>query len=557
MNNYKILAAQIEVKTGDIVGNSNKIIEVIAKAENEKYDFVVFPEMTISGYNCGDLFEKKDFIADCRKTLSTIVDFTSDKEVAVVIGCPRQDGSDLYNSAYVAYRGEIIGHYDKQLLANDYHHEDRKYFKAGNANKSFYLKGLRFAIVICEDAWKSYHRNILNELANTEHVDIVFSMNYSYFSFNKIQARENILKNTLIPLIYVNNIGVGDITKNFITYDGNSFIYDPYQKIKYFYPECPTFTECLFGVEYNKKGRSLSIIGEYSFSITNNKYMVIEDAITYAIREIFKQCGIKKAQVHISGGIDSAVVAYFAVQAMGAENCVFITQPSKNNGEATLNNAKKLSDSLGVTLEYDPISEHINVYKKGHPEASKAEIASFEAVVRKAIGFALTHKNKSGILACGNHTENVLGWFSFGDIGSMGVMQPIGDLTKVEIFELADHINTTNKREIIPKCLYDGSMKPAAELEDSSEDPFDYVIMSHICERIIRYGQSPSQIMEDMEISLKFATYSREVLLNAVNEAWRRSKFSVYKRAQSAPVLILSNRSIGFSSRETIINHYK
>lgn len=557
MYKYRILAAQIEIKTGDLVGNREKIIEVATKAESEKYDFVVFPEMTISGYNCGDLFEKKEFHVECVNSLLEIVKLTETMEVAVIVGCPRLIGVNLYNSAYVIYRGEIIGYYDKQLLANDYHHEDRKYFKAGTANKSFYLKGLRFAIVICEDAWKSYGRDVLNELKN-EHVDMVFSMNYSYFSFNKIQSRENILKNIGIPLLYVNNIGVGDITKNFITYDGNSFVYDPFGKCKYFYPVNCTFTECLFEVEYNKKARSISIVGEHLLGLLENKYAVIEDAITYAIREIFKQCGIKKAQVHISGGIDSAVVAYFAVQAMGAENCVFITQPSKNNGEVTLNNAKKLCDSLGVPLEYDPISEHINVYKNGHPEASKAEIACFEATLRKAIGFALTHKNKSGLLACGNHTENVLGFFTFADIGSMGVMQPIGDLTKVEVFELAEYINKINSCEIIPKCLYDGSMKPSAELEDNSgDDPFDYVLMSHICERIIRYGQVPSQILEDMEISFKFNSYSREVLSNAVNEAWKRSKFSVYKRAQSAPVLILSNRSIGFSSRETIINHFK
>ena len=213
---------------------------------------------------------------------------------------------------------------------------------------------------------------------------------------------------------------------------------------------------------------------------------------------------------------------------------------------------------LTVTLEYDPINEYITTYKNKNPEATNSEIACFEATLRKALGFSVTHKHKSGILACGNHTENVLGFFTFADIGSMGVMQPVGDLTKVEIFEIAEYINRHEGREIIPKKLYDGTMKPSAELEDNTgDDPFDYEVMSHICERIIRHGYTPHQIIEEMEISLKFKEYSREYLHNTVHDAWKRSKFSVYKRAQSAPVLILSNRSIGFSSRETIINHYK
>jgi NAD+ synthase (glutamine-hydrolysing) len=243
---------------------------------------------------------------------------------------------------------------------------------------------------------------------------------------------------------------------------------------------------------------------------------------------------------------------------MGAENVVFITQPSKNNGSRTLANAEFLSKNLGVELQYDPIIDYVEMYKEKNPDASKAQIASFEATFRKSLGFSYTHKNKSGIVACGNHTENVLGFFGFGDIGSMGVYQPIGDMTKTEIYDLARYINEeVEHKEIIPACLYDGTMKPAAELEDNNEDPFDYEIMSVICEKIIRLGETPDQIYAEMSTAHPYKKYTKEYIKENVDKAWVLSKRSVFKRAQSAPVLILSNRSIGFSSRETIINHYK
>jgi NH3-dependent NAD+ synthetase len=173
------------------------------------------------------------------------------------------------------------------------------------------------------------------------------------------------------------------------------------------------------------------------------------------------------------------------------------------------------------------------------------------------LGVSYTHHYKSGLIACGNHTENVLGWFSYADIGSMGVFQPLGDLTKVEIFELAKYLNEEYYNdEVIPKSLYDGTTKPAAELEDSSEDPFDYYLMSHICARIIRYQTPPKQLIADMSISMNFSKYSVDEISKNVYEAFRRSKLSVYKRAQSAPILILSNRSMGFSSREPILNSF-
>jgi NAD+ synthetase len=552
--NKTIAMCQMMPEVGNIKGNTEKVKNLILK--HKDCDFIVFPELAISGYNCGDLFEKKMFIEECEYAIVQIIDYLYEQKIfnpVIIIGCPHKKKNDLYNSAYIINNGNIASIYNKQLLANDYHHEDRKYFKPGNASTVYYLGGIKFGILICEDGWKTYGRDIANEYYE-DGAEIIFSINYSYFTYNKIEARTEIFKHDHLPMVYVNAVGVGDISKNFITYDGHSFIYNPYGVINK-YEHMPMFKEISDEVIYNTQSRNLS--SHFPTSIGHDKYWLIFKAISFSIKNIFREIGLNKTQVHISGGVDSAVVAVLAVHALGSENCVFITQPSKNNGSETLENAEYIAKKLGVPLQYEPISEYVALYKKENPDFNNAEIACFEATVRKSLGFAKANRNKTGILACGNHTENVLGWFTYGDIGSMGVLQPIGDLTKTEIFELCEFINCNKNDEIIPTKLFDGSMKPAAELEDSKEDPFDYYLMSFICERIIRYGEVPSEIMSIIKMNGNFSKYPESVLYDNVILAWHKSKLSVYKRAQSAPVLILSNRSIGFSSRETIIDHYK
>lgn len=555
--NKTIAMCQMMPEVGNIKGNTEKVKNLILK--HKDCDFIVFPELAISGYNCGDLFEKKMFIEECEYAIVQIVDYLYEQKIfnpVIIIGCPHKKKNDLYNSAYIINNGNIASIYNKQLLANDYHHEDRKYFKPGNASTVYYLGGIKFGILICEDGWKTYGRDIANEYYE-DGAEIIFSINYSYFTYNKIEARDEIFKHDHLPMVYVNAVGVGDISKNFITYDGHSFIYNPYSVgVVGKYEYMPIFKEISDEVIYNTQSRNLS--SHFPTSIGYDKYWLIFKAISFSIKNIFREIGINKAQVHISGGVDSAVVAVLAVHALGPENCVFITQPSKNNGNETLGNAEYIAKKLGVPLQYEPISEYVALYKKENPEASKSQIASFEATVRKSLGISHTHQFKSGLLSCGNHTENALGWNSFGDIGNYcGILQPIGDLTKTEIFELCEFINCNRNDEIIPTKLFDGSMKPAAELEDSSEDPFNYELMSYICEKMVRYGMSALDIKHDMLIDGRFNKYPNSEISDNINNAFKRFRLSSYKRAQGSPVLILSSRSFGFSSRDTIINHYR
>jgi NAD+ synthetase len=314
---------------------------------------------------------------------------------------------------------------------------------------------------------------------------------------------------------------------------------------------------------------------KYYNTVTPNKYDEIIDAICFEQKELFKLLGIPNAQVHISGGVDSAVVMALSVLSMGKENCVFITNPTSLNSDS-LPVVHKLAKNFGVKIHTNELEEIYQIMNKKDTENFGSELnktgqATMQAVLRTAQGLSACHRFKSGIVACGNHTEIVLGWASFHDIGSIGVHSPIGDLTKLELFELCKHINKRCfklgfSEHVIPEDLFNGKIIPAAELPDSKYDPIDYYIQSGLCAEIIRNRKTKTQLIADFENKKLtedffpkdiYEKYSMENFITEVDFTLRKSRISVFKAAQGAPILILSPRSRGFSNRETIINKYQ
>lgn len=331
--------------------------------------------------------------------------------------------------------------------------------------------------------------------------------------------------------------------------------------------EFPQFQEWI-------KTHTLSKLNGKSTQLRKNKYEEILEALIFEQKEMFNLLGLKKAQVHISGGLDSAIVGYIVKKAMGKENCIFITNPTILN-KNSIKLASIISDNLKVKLKTNPLQ---NIYDKFMEidkssfgdELSDTGKASVQAVLRTVQGLAASHRFKTGIVATGNHTEIVLGWASFHDIGSIGVHAPIGDLTKTELYELSNYINKKEENEIIPKKLFNGTIKPAAELPDSMEDPIDYWLQSGICAEIIRNHKSKPELINEFENkSLTedffpilpdgktiYDTYNIKEFEKEVDFSFIKSKNSVYKAAQGAPIVVISPRSRGFSNRETIINKY-
>jgi NAD+ synthase (glutamine-hydrolysing) len=566
---------QINTVTGDLRGNTSKIIKAILVDRQSDIDISVFPETTITGYMCGSLWDTPKFLKDQLECLVTIKKNCLANQVVIVgfvsyHGKKRNGYPKLKNSVAIIHAEKIFV-YDKQLLADADHHEDKKYFIAGNESKIFEVTlgsahGLKIGTPVCEDVWYTDHsRNIPQEMVDLG-ANILIVPNQSYFYYGKQDYRYNLLStisdNLNVPIIYVNSVGVGDIVKNIVIFDGGSLVYNSDGRL---IKEGNRFKEQSLQVHPFKDEPIKPKIHE--------KYQEITDALLFEQKEFFRLCGLSKAQVHLSGGVDSAVTAVLVANAMGEENTVFITNPSKLNTKS-ISYAEYTAKKIGVKLWVNPIEDIVNKLIEVDQESFKesdlvldgAGLASAHAVLRTVQGLMASHRFGSGIVSTGNQTESVLGWVSFHDIGSIGVHAIIGDLTKMEIFSLCEYLN---KRfgDVIPKELLNGIFIPSAELPDSDADPFDYKVQSGLCAEVIRFRKSKEDLMYEFENKLLSTdsfphqehvyNYTKLGFKSEIDLTFKLMKRSPYKTGQSAPPVNISPRTRGFSTRETLINKYE
>jgi NAD+ synthase (glutamine-hydrolysing) len=477
----------------------------------------------------------------------------------------RSNGFPHLKNAAAIIDSDGVEIYHKQLLASADHHEDKKYFDPGKQTSIYTCKMAdgtkkKIGVLICEDAWIHDHsRNLPAEMKHLG-AELLVHINQSYFYYGKQKKRIDLLKDitrTLgLPIISVNAVGVGDILKNLVIFDGGSLIMNEDGTIFW---QGPRFEEFNGFAETN-------IDNPIPFS-PPSKFKEISDALIFEQKEFFRLMGIKKAQVHVSGGLDSAIVLALVFKSMGKENVIAITNPSDLNNKS-LKYVHHLVGALGMEYYTNPIQEifekitttHANSF---HKDLSLAGKSCVQATLRTVQGLAASHQFGSGIVATGNHTEIVLGWATFHDIGSIGVHAIIGDLTKTELFELAEYINKyIYNNEVIPEELFNGKFKPAAELPDANEDPIDYWVQSGICAMLIRERKNKEDIMKniwDKDLFPKedeVRKYTKEGLEDQIDFAISKMRTSVFKAAQSAPIVIISPRSRGFSNRETLINKY-
>jgi NAD+ synthetase len=564
---------QINTVTGDIARNTEKIKKWILEDSKHGSFLSIFPETAITGYMCGSLWDREDFIKDQVAEVYGIRTYLEeiDYKGTVILGFidflgMKKNGFPKLKNAAAIIDKVNVRIYHKQLLASADHHEDKKYFEPGDHSLVFTCKvgdeTREVGVLICEDAWVSDHqRNIPDEMYSLG-AEILVHINQSYFYYGKQEKRlalgKTIARNYKIPFVSVNAIGVGDILKNIVIFDGNSFIIDDEGNCAFV---APAFTE------YNGKAS----ISDYNMYSPPSKYKEICDALLFEQREFFRLCGISKAQVHVSGGLDSAIVAALVAKSMGKENTILITNPSDLNTKSL----KYVEDlAKGLEMEYFTfpvqkiydtfVTEFVASFGQQLPLSG---LSCAQATLRSVQGLVANHLFKSGIVATGNHTEIVLGWATFHDIGSIGTHALIGDLTKMELYELARYINKfLYNKEVIPPDLFNGKFVPAAELPDAKEDPIDYTVQSGICAMLIRDRKNQRQILKEIYEEApnpdyfpdidEVRKYSKEGLKAQIEFAVKAMKRSVFKAGQAAPTVIISPRSRGFSNRETLINYY-
>jgi NAD+ synthase (glutamine-hydrolysing) len=543
----KIALAQLNPTIGDIKNNCNKIVEYINDAKKQYVDLIVFPELSIIGYPPKDLLYNPDFLNLADECLKSII-LPEVREIGVIIGTvTRGEMKDyiLHNSALLLNNGEIIGKSDKTLLPNYDVFDENRYFKPAQEIKCFDFKGMRLAINICEDIWNDkdfwerpkYDTDVLEEQYKLN-PDIFINISASPYNAGKHELRvkmvEEISKKYHLPLVYVNQIGGNDE----LIFDGSSFVINSYGEkviqLKSFEEDLSIFdTDNL-----NKKSPLPEIKEDISW---------IHDALILGIRDYFKKTGFKKAVIGLSGGIDSAVTCALASKALGRENILGVSMPSRYTSCESKDDAYILAQNLGIKFRILPIENvfqsYISIFNED--KTPKGDLAEENIQARIRGNYLMFISNREGymVLTTGNKSEIAVGYCTlYGDMS--GGLAVISDVPKTMVYELARYINRNS--EIIPLSTI--RKPPSAELKPDQKDIDSlppYEILDAILKAYIEEEKSLRQIV------------SEGFDENLVKEIIRKVNNAEYKRRQAAPGLKVTTKAFGVGRRMPIAHRFK
>ena len=543
----KIALAQINPVVGDIAGNSAKIKRYIRQAAERGAELVVFSELALIGYPPKDLLLRNDFIDDNIAALEDIAGECGDCGALVGYACRHkgETGKELHNAAGLLHKGKIEAVYSKQLLPTYDIFDERRYFEPARSQQVVEFRGLRLGLSICEDIWQTseqqerypYDIKPLAELARAK-VDVVLNMSASPFTIDKHTFRCELFSRQCrqykLPLIYVNQVGGNDE----LIFDGCSCAFDHEGQL---IAQAGDFAEDLLFIDLNKpeKARKEQIktgIGS------------VHDGLVLGLRDYAHKCGFQSVVLGLSGGIDSAVTAALAVEAMGKENVAGVAMPSRYSSEGSLTDAQKLAQNLGIKLITVPIEKaHIAMeeimwesFAGRKPDITEENI---QARIRGNILMALSNKFGHLLLTTGNKSELAVGYCTmYGDMA--GGLAVISDVPKTMVYKLAHYINQDVER--IPDSSI--TKPPSAELRPDQKDQDSlppYEQLDEILQRYVEQGQSPAEITA--------AGFDEQIADQVVRMVDRNE----YKRKQAAPGLKVTSRAFGSGRRMPIVQNYK
>ncbi|MGZ3733014.1 MAG: NAD+ synthase [Parachlamydiaceae bacterium] len=529
----KVLVAQINPTTGDLTGNTAKIISVIQQARQNHINLVLFPELALTGYTPQDFLLLPFFIDSVEACLNQIIG--ASQGTVVVVGTPRRNltgqGKGLFNSAAIIQDGVLLGFQDKMLLPTYDVFDERRYFEAATDMHIWTIKGKRIGVTICEDLWQHsafvkstrYQRDPVLELKPLK-PDFVVNLSASPFSLNKGDYRFIVCKKAATtldcPVILCNQVGGNDS----LIYDGHSLVV---AKDGTLMMRGKGFDEDLLIVDLDSEAKDSSVV--------DDPMGLLYRALVLGIRDYFAKSGFSQACLGLSGGIDSAVVACLAVEALGAKNVIGVGLPSRYSSAGSLTDAATLAATLGIKFLKIPIEapfqsclETLEAAFEGLPADITEE--NLQARIRGMILMALSNKHGWITLNTGNKSELAMGYCTlYGDMcGGLGV---INDLSKRQVYALAQWINRS--KEIIPVSTL--QKPPSAELRpnqfDSDSLP-EYDIVDNVVEAYVEHQFSKEEIAE------KFG-YPVAIVENLIKKIHQNE----YKRRQSAPGLRVSDKA--------------
>ena len=541
--------AQINPTVGDLVGNVALILREYATAVGAGCDIVAFPELSITGYPPEDLVLKPGFLADNMRALNSVVEATGN--CMAVIGfvdsvAVQVEGGEeriLFNAAAVAQNGKILGVYRKQLLPNYSVFDEERYFTPGPSIQDIFTCGdIPFAVSICEDLWVGDP----TEQQAQQGAKLCISINGSPFHRNKPTQRDELVssraRNNGVVVAYVNQIGGQDE----LVFDGGSLVADAHGVIQ---ARAATFSEDLLVCDVSASGDVVCVSAPCEVESASSELERVHAALVLGTRDYVQKNGFTDVVIGLSGGIDSALVAAIAVEALGAEHVHGVSMPSRYSSDGSKDDAFELAQNLNIQCQSVPIEPAFAAYLSMLEEsfAGKAEDLTEENLqsrVRGMILMALSNKHGWMVLTTGNKSELAVGYFTlYGD--SVGGFAIIKDVLKTTVYELCEWINERAGKSLIPRAIIDKA--PSAELRPDQRDDQSlpaYEVLDAILEMYVEFDLTASDII---------ARGYDEVLVRRIA---RLVDMNEYKRRQCPPGVRVSTKAFGKDRRLPITNRY-
>lgn len=546
----RIGLAQLNPIVGDLPGNRRKILEAYAQLVGQGAELVVFPELAICGYPPRDLLFKRRFVPDCEESLREIA--AAIGEVPALIGTVEQNrtgsGRPFFNAAAFCHRGQVVTSAHKCLLPTyDVFDEDR-YFEPAAAPTVITHAGRRIGVTICEDIWthpmistRQLYRGAspMKQLA-AQKCDVMVNLSASPWHCDKGGVRGTLVTDAArvlgCPVVYVNVIGGNDE----LIFDGRSLVADRTGRITL---GLAAFREDRAVIDLNAAATPPALAPSFAQSDLADIY----DALVLGLRDYAHKSGFKRALIALSGGIDSALVAVLATEALGKENVIGVSLPSAISSQHSRDDARLLAQNLGIRFETIAIADAVAATEAalagvfaGLPRDVTEE--NIQARIRGVLMMALSNKFGSLLLTTGNKSEVAVGYCTlYGDMA--GGLAVISDVFKTQVYALSRWIN--RDREIIPRNTIDKA--PSAELRPGQVDqdslpPYD--VLDAILKGYVEEGLSRRDLVE------------RGFAESVVNDIARKVDLNEYKRKQAAPGLKITPLAFGVGRRIPIVQKY-
>ncbi len=543
----KIAVCQLNSVIGDLELNKKKILEHYFKGVQDGVDLVICPELSLPGYTPQDLVEKEEFRNAVSAVTEQIAECTN--KVGLIFGTITEEydnvGTGLYNSAVLCYNGKIQFTQKKTLLPNYDVFDEVRYFESAKEVYIHKFNGVRLGISICEDIWndsdywkkRRYSVDPVQRLVD-KGAELLINISASPYAYGKREQRKQMLsvltKTDKIPLVYACCAGA----QTDLIFDGGSMCFDKNGELK-------------------KLGKKFE--EDYFIFDTDTEYTTIvkvEDsfeeevlkALIFGVKEYATKTGFKKALLGLSGGIDSALVAYIAVKALGKENVHVVLMPSKYSSKGSIDDSLKLIKKLDIsydTLSIQPVFDTVMDVMKEKFTGTEPNIAEENIQSRTRGLYLMALSNKFNYLLCttGNKSEIAVGYATlYGDM--CGALAVIGDIYKTQVYKLANYVN--RDEEIIPIEIIEKA--PSAELRPNQTDQ-DSLPPYDLLDKIITlYLEEYKELNEIIKAVGNEEIVKRTLKLVDLNE---------FKRKQAAPVLRVSTKAFGYGRRFPIVHGWK